>query len=149
MHHDATMAGVGGITVRSWEEHDHQHVQALLKLLSQDAQVRSEDASTYVAEMDGRVVGMVTLCVFTTLTGPKAYLDHLVVARDWRRRGIGRALVQYAIEQAHAAGASRIDLTANSEKQAGRALYKALGFRERDTATFRLNLTEPITAERR
>lgn len=36
-----------------------------------------------------RVVGMVTLCVLHTLTGPKAYLDHLVVAPDRRRREIG------------------------------------------------------------
>jgi ribosomal protein S18 acetylase RimI-like enzyme len=143
------MAVVGGVTIRPWEGRDREHVQALLKLLSQDALVRSEDAPTFVAERDGRVVGMVTLCVFRTLTGPKAYLDHLVVARDWRRRGIGRALMQYAIEHAGAAGASRIDLTANAEKQAGHALYRSLGFQERDTASFRLNLTEPTAAKRR
>jgi GNAT superfamily N-acetyltransferase len=100
---------------------------SLLKLLSQDALVISEDAPTFVAEKDGRVVGMVTLCVFRTLTGAKAYLEHLVVAPEWRLRGIGRALVQYAIEQARAAGASRIDLTANTQKQAGHTLYWSLG----------------------
>jgi ribosomal protein S18 acetylase RimI-like enzyme len=92
---------------------------------------------------------MVTLCVFITLTGPKAYLDHLVVAPDWRRRGIGQALVEYAIEQARAAGASRIDLTANSEQQGGWALYRSLGFQERDNASFRLNVGEPTTAKSR
>jgi ribosomal protein S18 acetylase RimI-like enzyme len=140
MHDDAAMADVEGTTIRLWEGRDREHVQALLKLLSQGAVVRNEDAPPYVAERDGRVVGMVTLCVFRTLTGPKAYLDHLVVAPDWRRRGIGRALVEYAIEQARATGASRIDLTANSEKQVGWALYRSLGFQERDTAMFRLNL---------
>jgi ribosomal protein S18 acetylase RimI-like enzyme len=48
--------------------------------------------------------------------------------------------VQHAIEQAEAAGASRIDLTANEAKQAGRALYESLGFQQRDTVSFRLHI---------
>jgi ribosomal protein S18 acetylase RimI-like enzyme len=98
--------GQDGISIRPWQARDREHVAGLLRLLSQDATVSSEDAPTYVAESAERVVGMVTLCVFPTLTGPKAYLDHLVVAPDRRRRGIGRALVRHAIEQAQAAGAS-------------------------------------------
>ncbi len=134
------MAREDGITLRAWEVRDREQVQDLLRLLSVEAEVRSEDAPTYVAESADRLVGMVTLCIFRTLTGPKAYLDHLVVAPGWRRRGIGRALVRYAVEQAQAAGASRIDLTASDEKQAGRALYRSLGFQPRDTGSFRLSL---------
>jgi ribosomal protein S18 acetylase RimI-like enzyme len=141
------VAGDGGITIRAWEGRDREQVQALLKLLAADAVVSSEDAPTYVAESHGRLVGMVTLCVFRTLTGPKAYLDHLVVAPERRRRGIGKALVQHAIKQAAAAGASRIDLTANDEKAAGRALYRSLGFQRRDTGSFRLRLATPPTAK--
>ena len=128
------------IAIRPWEARDYVDVQALLKLLSEDAEVTAKDAPAYVAEKDGRVVGMVTLCVFTTLTGTKAYLDHLVVAPRWRRRGVGRALMRHAIERAEAAGASRIDLTANAAKEAGHALYRSLGFHERDTSSFRLSL---------
>jgi len=50
--------------------------------------------------------------------------------------------MEHAIEQARVSGASRIDLTANTEKQAGRALYRSLGFQKRDTASFRLNLSD-------
>jgi ribosomal protein S18 acetylase RimI-like enzyme len=67
-------------------------------------------------------------------------LDHLVVAPGCRRQRIGRALVQHAIEEAEAAGASRIDLTAGEEKQAGRALYRSLGFKQRNSAGFRLHI---------
>ena len=129
-----------GISIRAWEARDREQVQELLRLLSADAEIISADAPTYVAETADRIVGMVTLCVFRTLTGSKGYLDHLVVAPGWRRRGIGRALVRYAIERGRAAGASRIDLTANDEKQAGRALYESLGFRPRETSSFRLSL---------
>jgi GNAT superfamily N-acetyltransferase len=146
MKHDAAMARVDGVAIRPWARRDGERVQALLRELSQDAVVRRDDAPVYVAESGGEVVGMVTLCVFTTLTGTKVYLDHLVVAPDWRRRGIGRALVRYAIECARAAGASRVDLTANDKKQAGRALYRSLGFQARDTENLRLNLADP-TAE--
>jgi ribosomal protein S18 acetylase RimI-like enzyme len=130
--------GVAGVEIRPWEARDRTAVQALLKLLSEDAEVQAADAPTYVAEKEGQVVGMVTLCVFTTLTGEKAYLDHLVVAPQWRRSGIGRALVQYAIERAKDAGASRVDLTANATKQAGHGLYRSLGFEKRETSSFRL-----------
>jgi ribosomal protein S18 acetylase RimI-like enzyme len=128
------------IVIRRWHRHDREAVQDLLRLLSPDAEVKSDDAPTYVATCEDKVVGMVTLCVYMTLTGPKGYLDHLVVASEWRRRGIGRALVQRAIDRARDAGASRVDLTANDQKLSGRALYESLGFRRRDTGSFRLQL---------
>ena len=131
---------MGSFEIRPWEPRDREAVAGLLKLLSEDAVVVSDDAPVHVAVVEDRVVGMVTLCVFRTLTGPKACLDHLVVAPDQRRRGIGRVLVEHAIEQADAAGASRIDLTAGDGKDAGRALYRSLGFAERDTTNFRLGL---------
>jgi ribosomal protein S18 acetylase RimI-like enzyme len=135
------MAQTPDVVIRPWEARDNADVEGLLKLLSEDAEVTALDAPTYVADKDGVGVGMVTLCVFTTLTGPKAYLDHLVVAPAWRRRGIGRTIVEYAIERAQAAGTSRIDLTANATKEAGHALYRSLGFRERETSNFRLTLS--------
>jgi ribosomal protein S18 acetylase RimI-like enzyme len=46
--------------------------------------------------------------------------------------------MRHAIEQARAAGVSRIDLTARETKEAGHALYKSLGFQERDTSCLRL-----------
>ena len=77
------------MTIRAWEPRDREAVEALLRLLSDSATVIGEDAPTYVAERDERVVGMVTLCVFTTLTGRKAYLDHLVVGPGSRARALG------------------------------------------------------------
>jgi ribosomal protein S18 acetylase RimI-like enzyme len=128
------------IVIRPWEPRDRETVERLLRVLSADAEVSSDDAPTYVAVQDGHVVGIVTLCFFRTLTGPKSYLDHLVVDPRMRRRGIGRALVEHAVSRARAAGAARIDLTAGDQKVAGRALYRSLGFRERDTRVFRLPL---------
>lgn len=126
------------ITIRPWQAGDRAAVQDLLNVLAEGAEVTASDAPTYVAEREGRVVGMVTLCVYTTLTGAKAYLDHLVVVPDSQRSGVGRALVEYAVERAKHAGASRVDLTANDTKQGAQALYRSLGFELRETSNFRL-----------
>jgi ribosomal protein S18 acetylase RimI-like enzyme len=134
------MDAPNAITIRAWQVRDRDRVEGLLRLLSDEARVSDDEAPTYVADAEGEVVGMVTLCTFRTLTGMKAYLDHLVVAPHRRRQGIGHALVRHAAEQARAAGASRIDLTASDLKTDGRALYESLGFRRRDTGNFRLLL---------
>jgi ribosomal protein S18 acetylase RimI-like enzyme len=131
------MADGNGFTIRPWRAPDRPAVQALLRLLADEAEVTAGDAPVYVAERDGVVVGMVTLCVYTTLTGVKAYLDHLVVAPESRGTGIGRALVEYAIERASDARASRVDLTARASKQAAHALYGSLGFELRETLLLR------------
>jgi ribosomal protein S18 acetylase RimI-like enzyme len=133
----AGMGDANGITIRPWRAPDRPAVQALLRFLSDEAAVTAGDAPVYVAERDGVVVGMVTLCVYTTLTGVKAYLDHLVVDPESRGIGIGRALVEYAIQRASDAGASRVDLTARASKQAAHALYRSLGFELRDTLLLR------------
>ena len=135
--------GAENITIRQWRAKDRPAVEALLKLLSDEAEVTAMDAPTYVAEQDKVVVGLITLCTVTTLTGAKAYLDDLVVAHGSRRSGIGRMLVEYAIERARDAGASRVDLTANATKQAGHSLYRSLGFEQRDTSNFRLHVAPP------
>lgn len=134
------------MTIRPWQACDRVAVQALLRVLDEGAdgvgaEVTADDAPAYVAERDGVVVGMVTLCVYATLTGAKAYLDHLVVAPDARRSGIGRQLVEHAIERAREAGASRVDLTARATKQAAHGLYSSLGFEQRETTNFRLRIT--------
>ena len=134
-----------GVTIRPWQARDRVAVQSLLRVLDESADgvlaERAEvttGAPVYVAERQGVVVGMVTLCTYTTLTGAKAYLDHLVVAPEARRSGVGRALVEYAIERAKDAGASRVDLTARASKHAAHALYRSLGFELRKTSNFRL-----------
>ncbi len=120
------------ITIRPWAKRDRDAVQGLLSLLAPHALVGAGDAPTYVAEADDQVVGMVTVCLFTTLTGKKAYLDHLVVARNWRRRGVARHLMRHAIDIATTAGASRLDLTASDQGRCSNAVQVAWISRARD-----------------
>jgi ribosomal protein S18 acetylase RimI-like enzyme len=62
----------------------------------------------------------------------ECYLAELYVVPERRRRGLGRALLQAAIECARARGADRMDLGTGENDVAARALYESLGFSNRE-----------------
>jgi GNAT superfamily N-acetyltransferase len=61
-----------------------------------------------------------------------AYLEEFYVAPELRGRGIGRALLEAAMEFAREAGATRMELGTNETDRAARALYESCGFTNRD-----------------
>lgn len=63
-----------------------------------------------------------------------AYLEELYVAPALRGQGLGRALLDAAMEHARERGARHIDLNTSEEDVAARALYERTGFTNREGA---------------
>jgi ribosomal protein S18 acetylase RimI-like enzyme len=61
----------------------------------------------------------------------ECYLAELYVAPDRRGQGLGRALMEAAIELAREQGADYMDLGTGEDDVAARALYESLGFDNR------------------
>jgi len=61
-----------------------------------------------------------------------AYLEELYVLPSLRGRGLGRALLEAAMDYARARGAVRIDLNTSVDDVAARALYESSGFTNRE-----------------
>jgi ribosomal protein S18 acetylase RimI-like enzyme len=61
-------------------------------------------------------------------SGLECYLAELYVVPPLRGRGIGRALMEAAIELARAEGADHMDLGTSEDDVAARALYERMGF---------------------
>ena len=59
------------------------------------------------------------------------WLEDLFVRADARRRGVGRELVERALERALERGCRRIELDTNEANGAALALYESLGFSSR------------------
>jgi ribosomal protein S18 acetylase RimI-like enzyme len=57
-----------------------------------------------------------------------AYLEELYVVPARRGEGLGRGLMERALELAREHGAGRIDLGTAVDDRAARALYESLGF---------------------
>jgi ribosomal protein S18 acetylase RimI-like enzyme len=64
--------------------------------------------------------------------GLDCYLEELYVVPDRRGQGLGRALMEAAIELARERGAARMDLGTSEDDTAARALYESLGFTNRE-----------------
>ncbi len=60
------------------------------------------------------------------------YLEELYVVPDRRGQGLGRALMEAAIDHARRKGATHMDLGTGEEDVAARALYEGLGFSNRE-----------------
>jgi len=61
-----------------------------------------------------------------------AYLEELYVAPATRGQGMGRALLEAAMETAREEGATHMDLGTGEADTAARALYESLGFTNRE-----------------
>lgn len=64
--------------------------------------------------------------------GLECYLAELYVVPDRRGQGLGRALMEAAIELARREGADYMDLGTSEDDVAARALYESLGFSNRE-----------------
>jgi GNAT superfamily N-acetyltransferase len=79
---------------------------------------------------DGIAVLRFRSAIFTE--GLDAYLEEFYVAPNRRGHGLGRALLEAAMELARAEGAGRIELGTNEDDLAARAVYERAGFSNRD-----------------
>jgi ribosomal protein S18 acetylase RimI-like enzyme len=88
---------------------------------------------------EGTVVGSLTLVVFRAPTGPRAWIEDVVVDSTTRSQGTGSALVREALARATAVGARTVDLTSRPSREAANRLYVRLGFVQRETNVYRWN----------
>lgn len=95
----------------------------------------------FVARLDGRIVGSLTLVLFRIPTGLRAWIEDVVVDNAVRGAGIGEALSRAAVEEAKRFGAKTVDLTSRPSREAANRLYQRLGFKARDTNVYRYELT--------
>jgi len=64
--------------------------------------------------------------------GRECYLAEMYVVPPLRGRGLGRAVLQAAIDEARRLGADRMDLGTSETDVAARQLYESMGFTNRE-----------------
>ncbi len=112
-------------------ELDHDGLQRILE---------NGALTLFLAEVDGDVVGMLTLLVAPIPTGVRAIIEDVVTAESARGQGVGKELVTTALEHARRLGAKTVDLTSRPSREAANRLYVRLGFSPRETNVYRFVL---------
>jgi ribosomal-protein-alanine N-acetyltransferase len=92
------------------------------RFFRQEMQV--ECARSFLAELDGRIAGYV---LFWLLPGV-IDVHNIAVHSDFRRRGLGRSLMEQVVLEARSRASSRITLEVRRSNLGAQKLYESMGF---------------------
>jgi ribosomal protein S18 acetylase RimI-like enzyme len=88
-----------------------------------------DDQHVVVAVVEGVIAGWLQARATHVLeSGFRAEIVGLIVSRGFRRRGVGRRLVESALGWARKTGAGTLYVRSNTQRTESHAFYPALGF---------------------
>ena len=90
-------------------------------------------STCFVADDDGEIKGVI-MCGHD---GRRGFIYHTAVAKDSRGIGIGRALVNHALDALKSEGIIKASLVAFTGNKPGNAFWEKLGFKVREDLYYR------------
>ena len=104
--------------------------------------VASPSNRLFLLLYEERVVGMLTVGMYASPTGTKAWIEDVVVEEGLRGSGFGRQLMDRALEFCREKGIATVYLTSNPKRVAANSLYQRMGFVRKETNMYKLELME-------
>lgn len=103
------------------------------------ALVASENSHLFLAyDETENVAGMITVGMYYSPTGKKAWIEDVVVDDTFRGQGVGEKLVQHAIEFTKTKDVNLLMLTSHPSRIAANKLYPRVGFNKRETNVYKM-----------
>ena len=102
-----------------------------------------EDSASqlFIMRGDERIMGMLTLGHYTSPTGRKVWVEDVVVSADYRGKGLGRRLINHAIEYCREnLSPCTLMLTSNPARIAANELYRTSGFEPKQTNVYKMTV---------
>ena len=109
----------GTINGHDWRWRKARHI---------DEDVKRDPAGVFVAEDGGQIVGYVTTWI--DREGGIGNIPNLAVAASHRNQGLGRQLLEHALNHFRAAGLTHAKIETLAQNAVGNHLYPSLGFVE-------------------
>lgn len=102
--------------------------------------IAHENSHLFFLLKDEEIAGMLTLGIYYSPTGGKAWVEDVVVDKEHRGQGLSKQLVAHAIEFVKTHRIPLLMLTSNPAREAANKLYQSLGFEQKQTNVYRMKL---------
>ena len=103
--------------------------------------VEDTASKLFIMRDDERIMGMLTLGHYTSPTGRKVWVEDVVVSTEYRGEGLGRRLINHAIEYCREnLSPCTLMLTSNPARVAANELYRTSGFEPKQTNVYKMTL---------
>jgi len=112
-------AALGTLSGHDWRWRKARHI---------DEDVAANPTGIFVAESQGRMVGYITTRL--DRDAGKGRIPNLAVAEEFRGRGLGRQLIEHALDYFRAQGLAYAVIETMAQNPVGQHLYPACGFVE-------------------
>ena len=100
----------------------------------------SDNSHLFFLVKDEQIAGMLTVGIYHSPTGGKAWIEDVVVDEAFRGQGFSKLLVAHAIEFTKSQGIPSLMLTSNPKRIAANKLYQTMGFERKETNVYRVKL---------
>ncbi len=138
------------IKINTYSQEYHEAMQRFLDQLTTnpmtltEAMFRqlldSDNSHLFFLVKDEQIAGMLTVGIYHSPTGGKAWIEDVVVDEAFRGQGLSKLLVAHAIEFTKSQGIPSLMLTSNPKRIAANKLYQAMGFERKETNVYRMKL---------
>ena len=102
--------------------------------------VRQGATLVFVLRRRSRIVASATAVRYSTPTGDHCRIEDVVVDERLRGKGLGRMVMEGALNAMRAMNVRHVELTSRPSRVAARSLYRSLGFTPRKTDVLELEL---------
>lgn len=128
------------ITIRPMTIEDYDEVYAMWLITSRRAlstadergqierYLKRNEGLSQVAVVDGKIVGT----VLAGHDGRRGFIHHMAVLPEYRRRHIGHALAEKAIEKIKSEGIEKTHIFCYQDNETGQKFWRDFGFIKRD-----------------
>jgi len=136
------------IKIQSYSPEYHEAMQRFLDQLTTNPMTLTEEmfrqllaspnSHLFFLMKDEQTAGMLTVGIYHSPTGGKAWIEDVVVDEAFRGQGLSKLLVAHAIEFTKSQGIPSLMLTSNPKRIAANKLYQAMGFGRKETNVYRM-----------